>query len=164
MYYLSPYSYLIEGLLGTGEYHQNRCFDVCSHDCLVIGRTEIYCSAVEFVQLVPPAGQSCSSYLDPFISVVGGYLTDPSATESCAYCPFRTADQFLSNTFSIEYSHRWRNVGIFIAFIFFNVSQRCILSGTTGALTIMTDLCNFRPHVHIPYQLRQPIRQHQEAH
>lgn len=135
MYYLSPYTYLIEGLLGTGECRWNVFSYVYSPDCLVIGHTEIYCSAVEFVQLVPPAGQSCSSYLDPFISVIGGYLTDPSATESCAYCPFRTADQFLSNTFSIEYSHRWRDAGIFIAFIFFNVSSRSLFSATTGMLT-----------------------------
>ncbi|KIP09940.1 hypothetical protein PHLGIDRAFT_102023 [Phlebiopsis gigantea 11061_1 CR5-6] len=103
MYRISPYSYLIEGLLGT-----------------VIGHQDINCAAVEFVRLNPPSGLNCSSYLDPFISFAGGYLANPDDTSSCAYCPYRTSDRYLLDNFSISYSHRWRNIGILVAFIAFN--------------------------------------------
>lgn len=87
-----------------------------------IGNQQIECAPVEFVQLNPPSGQTCSSYLQPFINVAGGYLANPDASAGCEYCPFRTTNQYLSHSFSIEYSHRWRNIGIFVGFIAINVS------------------------------------------
>ncbi|KAI0342389.1 pleiotropic drug resistance ABC transporter [Trametopsis cervina] len=111
MYHVSPYSYLIEGLLGAA-----------------IGNKEINCAPVEFVRLTPPSGLNCSAYLDPFINSAGGYLLDGSATDQCAICPYRTTNQFLSNSFSIEYSHRWRNVGIFAGFVVINIILIFVLS------------------------------------
>ncbi|GLB42209.1 putative ABC transporter superfamily, ABCG family. PDR (TC 3.A.1.205) subfamily protein [Lyophyllum shimeji] len=104
MYRLSPYTYLIEALLGQA-----------------IGRQSIKCSPVEFVTLNPPAGQSCGQYLDPFISVAGGYLTNPSASSACNYCSVSSSDQFLARSFNIFYHHRWRDVGFMSAFIVFNI-------------------------------------------
>lgn len=104
MYRLSPYTYLIEGLLGQA-----------------IGRQTISCSSVELVPVNPPSGQTCGAYLDPFISFAGGYVTNPDATSACMYCEFRTTDEFLSSSFNIEWAHRWRNFGLMWAFIAFNV-------------------------------------------
>lgn len=106
MYHVSPYTYLIEGLLGSA-----------------IGNLEINCAEIEYVQLTPPSGMSCGSYLQPFIDAAGGYILDSNATDQCGICPYRTTNQFLSNSFNIEYAHRWRDVGIFIGFIAINVSS-----------------------------------------
>ncbi|KAJ2929810.1 hypothetical protein H1R20_g7294, partial [Candolleomyces eurysporus] len=104
MYRLSPYTYLIEGLLGQA-----------------IGRQQINCSPIEFVTVTPPTGLTCGEYLNPFMSFAGGYLANPDATSACQFCSTRTTDQFLEGNFNIFYSHRWRNVGLMFAFCAFNV-------------------------------------------
>ncbi|KAI0827349.1 pleiotropic drug resistance ABC transporter [Trametes gibbosa] len=104
MYRLSPYTYLIEALLGQA-----------------LGKQPIECSTVELVTIQPPSGQTCSQYMDNYISFAGGYITNPDATSGCQYCTFASTDAFLGTSFNIFYSHHWRNLGIFVAFIFFNV-------------------------------------------
>ncbi|KAI0074336.1 pleiotropic drug resistance ABC transporter [Panus rudis PR-1116 ss-1] len=103
MYRVSPFTYLIEGLLGQA-----------------IGGTPVNCAPVEFASLEPPSGESCQSFLQTYIDNQGGYLSNPDATSGCLYCPFRTTDEYLLNTFNIEFSHHWRDLGIFIVFIAFN--------------------------------------------
>lgn len=71
MYYLSPFTYLIEGLFGQS-----------------VGNLEIVCSSSELVTLNPPGSQSCGDYLKDYISRAGGYLNNPEATASCAFCPY----------------------------------------------------------------------------
>lgn len=105
MYRLSPYTYLIEGVLGQA-----------------VGRQEVTCSSVELVTLNPPAGQTCGQYMQNYISRSGGYLTNPDASSACGFCSTRTTDEFLTNNFNIFYSHHWRNVGLMAAFILFNIT------------------------------------------
>jgi len=105
MYRLSPNTYLSEGLLSEA-----------------IGHHEINCAAKEFVSLEPPSGSSCGAYLQTFIDNFGGYLTNPDATSACQFCSSRTTDQFIGSVFNIFYSHRWRNAGIFCAYILFNTT------------------------------------------
>lgn len=105
MYRLSPYTYLVEGLLGQALGHQS-----------------IQCSAVEYVQLNPPAGMTCFQYLNPFIANAGGYLANPNATMACNFCSMSTADQFLASGFNIFYDHAWRNFGLMIVYIGFNIA------------------------------------------
>ena len=62
------------------------------------------------------------------MSRAGGYLTNPDATTACQFCSFRTTDEFLDLSFNIKYSNRWRDVGIFIAFIAFNVRDFSVSS------------------------------------
>lgn len=94
-----------------------------------VGKQTITCAPVELVHLEPPVGQSCGSYMQNYISRAGGYLTNPDATSDCLFCSDRTTDQFLGPSFNIEYSHHWRNFGILMAFIMFNVgSSRYALS------------------------------------
>ncbi|RPD61629.1 pleiotropic drug resistance ABC transporter [Lentinus tigrinus ALCF2SS1-7] len=104
MYHLSPYTYLIESILGQA-----------------LGKLDIQCSSVELVTIEPPSGLSCAAYMDPFISVAGGYLANPNATSACQYCEFSSADAFLGNNFNIYDSHHWRDLGFFAAFVCFNV-------------------------------------------
>ena len=122
MYRLSPYTYLVEGLLGQA-----------------IGRETITCADVELVQVNPPAGQTCAGFLDPFIAAAGGYITNPDATSACNYCSFRSTDEFLSSSFNIEWGHRWRNVGFLFVFIAFNVS-RSLLAGVGGRADLVCRL------------------------
>ncbi|KAF8069190.1 pleiotropic drug resistance ABC transporter [Lyophyllum atratum] len=105
MYHVSPYTYLIEGLLGQA-----------------LGLKPITCSPVELVTLIPPSGQTCQSYLQTYIQNFGGYVTNPSSTSSCDFCAFATTDQFLGLSFNIFYSHHWRNFGILIGYIIFNIA------------------------------------------
>ena len=64
---------------------------------------------------------TCSQYMSPYISRAGGYLSNPDSTSACQFCPFRNTDQFLKISYNIDSSNKWRDVGIFIAFIGFNV-------------------------------------------
>jgi len=106
MYRLSPYTYLIEGLLGQ-----------------MIGDYPITCSPIEYVTINPPAGLTCGEYMAPYMSYAGGYLTNPSESAACQFCSTRTTNEFLELNFNIFYSHAWRNVGLLVAFTFFNVSR-----------------------------------------
>ncbi|KAF9650879.1 pleiotropic drug resistance ABC transporter [Thelephora ganbajun] len=103
MYRASPYTYLIEGLLGNA-----------------LGGQEVDCSSMEYTYIDPPSGQTCLQYLGMYISANGGYVSNPSATSQCQFCRYRTADEYLNANFNIRYSHRWRNAGLFIVFIVFN--------------------------------------------
>ncbi|KAG6850300.1 hypothetical protein H0H93_015242 [Arthromyces matolae] len=105
MYRLSPFTYLIEGLLGQA-----------------IGQQPVQCSPLELVTINPPSGLTCGQYLDNFIAFAGGYITDANATSSCHYCSASTTDATLATAFNIFYSHRWRDVGFLFAFVVFNVS------------------------------------------
>lgn len=122
MYRLSPFTYLIEGLLGQGWWSttQYRVSDFLVN--LAIGKQIVECSSVEYVSVIPPPGQLCSEYMATYIQNSGGYLQDPSASDLCSFCPFRTTDEYLAASFNISYSHRWRNFGFMFAFIAFNVS------------------------------------------
>lgn len=66
--------------------------------------------------------------MDPFTSFAGGYITNPAATAGCLYCPFRTTDQFMFTSFHVEYAHRWRNLGILLGVVVFNVRSFSLTS------------------------------------
>lgn len=117
----SPFTYLIEGLVVNA-----------------MGGQEITCDPNEFQAVVPPAGQQCVEYLSAYVSSATGYaqvLDDGS----CGYCvvglinarstsplanpsllQYRTGDQFFAGL-GMSYSHRWRDVGLMVAYIGFNV-------------------------------------------
>ena len=105
MYHLSPFTYIVEGLLGQA-----------------LGHLPIRCANVELVPITPPSGQTCQQYMGPYIAANGGYITDPNATDTCHFCQYDSTDGFLGNSFNVFYSHHWRDLGIFAAFICFNVS------------------------------------------
>ncbi|KAH8997919.1 pleiotropic drug resistance ABC transporter [Lactarius akahatsu] len=104
MYRLSPYTYVIEGVLARA-----------------IGRSEINCAPIEFVTVRPPLAQTCQQYLSKFISTTGGYVTNPNATDNCQFCSYRTTDEFLQFNSNIFWNHQWRDFGFMWIYIGFNV-------------------------------------------
>ncbi|PPQ79035.1 hypothetical protein CVT25_002344 [Psilocybe cyanescens] len=104
MYHVSPYTYLIEAILGQA-----------------VGGQLINCSEKEYLTLQPPSGQTCGQFMAQYISSRGGYLTNSDASSGCRFCPSRTTDEWMGPTFNIFYRHHWRDFGIFCAYILFNL-------------------------------------------
>ncbi|KAK0921097.1 Multidrug resistance protein [Friedmanniomyces endolithicus] len=102
MYRVSPFTYLVEGMLSVG-----------------VANTQVACAANEFVTFRPPAGQTCSAYMQQYISAAGGYLQDPSATSECNYCTYSDTNVFL-RAVSANYAHVWRDYGILWVYIIVN--------------------------------------------
>ncbi|WBW75480.1 plasma membrane brefeldin A efflux transporter Bfr1 [Schizosaccharomyces osmophilus] len=104
MHSLTPFTYIIEGLLGD-----------------LLHNVPVNCKPNEISHLNPPNGETCQSYLKNFLqSELAGNLLNPDATTDCQYCRYRTGDQFLMQ-FGMKFDHRWRNFGIVIGYVFFNV-------------------------------------------
>ncbi|KAL7928573.1 ABC-2 type transporter domain-containing protein [Trichoderma chlorosporum] len=109
MYRLSPFTYWVSAVLSTG-----------------LANTSVTCSSNELVHLDPPSGQTCGEYLGNFITAAGGYLQDSNATADCSYCPIADTNVFLTSV-SSSYSHRWRDFGIGLAYIVFNIAASLFL-------------------------------------
>ncbi|KAM4063501.1 ABC-2 type transporter [Hirsutella rhossiliensis] len=109
MYRVSPFSYWISGIVAT-ELHDR----------------PITCSAKETSIFNPPQGMSCAQYLAPLLQQAPGRLQNPDDMSQCRYCPVTNADQSLAAS-KILWSERWRNYGIFWAFIAFNVFTAVLL-------------------------------------
>ncbi|KAF7360014.1 Pleiotropic drug resistance ABC transporter [Mycena venus] len=104
MWHVSPFTYLIEGVLGQA-----------------IGGKSMQCSAVELVSVNPPDGKTCGQYFASYMSFAGGYLTNADATSGCQFCSTATTDQFLGGAFNILFKNHWRDAGLMCAYIGFNV-------------------------------------------
>lgn len=103
MYRVSPFTYLVDGMLSTG-----------------LANTRIVCSSIELSHFNPPSGQTCGQFMHKYISAYGGYVENPASTTNCGFCSASDTNTYLANL-SSSYSHRWRNFGIMWAFILFNV-------------------------------------------
>lgn len=68
----------------------------------------------------PPSGQRCLEYAQSYISSVGGYINNPNATSACQYCAYARGEDFYKPV-GISFDDRWRDLGIFIAFLAFNI-------------------------------------------
>ncbi|KIX03509.1 uncharacterized protein Z518_07062 [Rhinocladiella mackenziei CBS 650.93] len=101
MYWLTPFHYLLEMILGA-----------------IIHNQPVQCNRSEFARFSAPPGQTCQSYTQNFISQAGGYV-QVASDGLCEFCQYATGDQF-GRGFSVYYSHIWRDFGIFCAFILFN--------------------------------------------
>ena len=103
MYRVSPFTYLVDGMLSTG-----------------LANTNAVCSSIEYVKFNPPSNKTCIEYMAPYINASGGYLTNGHATANCEFCTISDTNVYLSLV-SSSYSNRYRNFGILWAFIIFNV-------------------------------------------
>lgn len=103
MYRASPSTYLMSGIMSTA-----------------VGRSEVICSSSELLHVSPPGGISCGEFLESFVAASGGTVLNPSATDSCSYCPFTTTDQYLAQ-YEISYDNRWRDFGLIWVYVVFNV-------------------------------------------
>lgn len=109
MYRVSPFTYWIGGVLG-----------------LAISNSHVTCEDNELKTLMPPSGMSCEDYFSDYLkqanSQMPGAAGDLSTASdgSCQYCPTGSTNAFLGNV-NIFYHDRWRNFGIFWAYIAFNI-------------------------------------------
>ena len=101
MYWTTPFHYLLEAFLGAAIHDQ-----------------PVRCKESEFARLTAPEGQSCMSYLMPYIDQAGGYV-QTGADGICEFCQYKNGDEF-GRGFSVYYSNIWRDFGIFCGFILFN--------------------------------------------
>ncbi|KAJ7145372.1 ABC-2 type transporter-domain-containing protein [Mycena crocata] len=99
MYRVSPFTYLVGGMLSTG-----------------VGNTRVVCSNIEVLHVDPTAGQSCGDYFAPYMQLAGGSILNPNATSDCQFCSMADTNVFLS-LISVFYDERWRNFAILWAFI-----------------------------------------------
>lgn len=104
LYELNPFTRLIGGMVVT-ELHN----------------LPVKCTSSEFNQFRAPQGQTCGEYMsDFFANGAPGYLLDEAAN-LCNYCAYKIGDEFY-NPLGYSFSNRWRDLGIFIAFIFSNLA------------------------------------------
>ena len=109
MYRVSPFTYLIDGMLSTGLANNN-----------------ITCASIEYLHFNPPPNETCYQYMETYMNVVGGYLSNPNATTTCDFCSGSSTNTYLAALAS-KYSNRWRNFGIMWAFVIFNVGAALAL-------------------------------------
>ena len=103
LYQLDPFTRLVSGMVTT-ELHDRK----------------VVCTQQEYNLFPAPPGQPCGQYMSDFFSAGGpGYLAR-NATEACSYCAYRVGDQFFT-PLGISYEHRYRDLGIFAAFIASNL-------------------------------------------
>lgn len=103
MYYVSPFTYLVSGVLSTG-----------------LANAPAFCKPLELKMVTPPSGLSCGAFLAEYLSYAGGQHLNPEALADCLYCPISDTNQFLK-LIHAEYQHRWRNVGLLWAYVGFNI-------------------------------------------
>jgi ABC-type multidrug transport system permease subunit len=103
MYRVSPFTYMVSGMLSTA-----------------ISGTNVVCDTIETLNMDPPSGQTCYEYLNPFVESFGGAIQNPNATAECAYCAMAKTDDFLASVMSY-WGEAWRNFGLIWVFIAFNI-------------------------------------------
>ncbi|KAH8695317.1 ABC-2 type transporter-domain-containing protein [Talaromyces proteolyticus] len=104
MYRVSPFTYLISGLLSTS-----------------LANADVQCASFEIRTILqPPSGETCGQYLAEYMSFAGGAVYNPDATENCQFCSLANTDEFLASV-DVFFSDAWRNYGLMWVYIIFNV-------------------------------------------
>jgi ATP-binding cassette, subfamily G (WHITE), member 2, PDR len=109
MYRVSPFTYLVSAVMSTG-----------------LANTRVTCSSNEYVRFNPPANQTCGEFMKGYIGAAGGYLQNPSATADCSFCSVENTNAFLK-AISSSFDHRWRDFGIGMVYIVFNIAAALFL-------------------------------------
>ncbi|KIV77470.1 hypothetical protein PV11_09260 [Exophiala sideris] len=109
MYRVSPFTYWVGGIASNALH----------------GRP-VECSNSEYSIFDPPQNQTCGDYLERYLAVAPGYLTNPAATSDCRYCSLRVADQYMAQS-NIFWSERWRNFGLVWLYFIFNIAVATLL-------------------------------------
>ncbi|KAK4987561.1 ATP-binding cassette transporter snq2 [Elasticomyces elasticus] len=101
VYWANPFHYMLEGMVG-----------VAAHNLPVV------CGVNEFARFLPPPGQSCQSYVAPYIAQAGGYVQNGTGG-LCELCQYANGNEY-SSRLSIYYKNDWRDFGISLLFVAFN--------------------------------------------
>ncbi len=102
MYRVSPFTYLVSGMLSTG-----------------LANTKVICSSIEYLHLNPPSPLTCGEFLFNYTSLAGGYVLNKEATSDCQFCSIEDTNVFLKSVNS-DFSDAWRNFGLLWVYIVVN--------------------------------------------
>ena len=103
LYEIDPFTRLIAGMAVTE-----------------ISGLRITCRPEELNRFTAPLGETCASYMSSFFSRGGtGYLIN-GTTSNCEFCAYSVGDEFLAEM-GMDWSNRWRDLGIFICFVASNL-------------------------------------------
>lgn len=78
MYWLTPFHYLLEGLVG-----------------IITHNVPVRCIDREESRFSTPAGMSCQDYAGSFAEKAGGYVRD-AGNGMCSFCQYSTGSQYVS--------------------------------------------------------------------
>uniref|UniRef100_A0A8H7NHW9 ABC transporter domain-containing protein n=1 Tax=Bionectria ochroleuca TaxID=29856 RepID=A0A8H7NHW9_BIOOC len=80
---------------------------------------EITCSDAETFEFMPPSNTTCIDYAYEWLENASGYVMNQDDMEICRYCRYKDGDSYLKQ-YDWTFGNRWRDVGVFLAFIAFN--------------------------------------------
>ncbi|VUC23822.1 unnamed protein product [Clonostachys rosea] len=80
---------------------------------------DITCSDSETFEFMPPSNTTCIEYAYEWLESASGYLMNPDGMDICRYCRYKDGDSYLKQ-YDWTFGNRWRDMGVFIAFIAFN--------------------------------------------
>lgn len=103
LYWADPLTYFFEPTVAT-----------------VLHGVEVQCTPDELAVFDPPRGQTCHQYLTRYLDTNAGYLTNPTSTHDCSYCPYSVGDDF-AQTLHFFYGDRWRDWAVFLGFCLTNL-------------------------------------------
>lgn len=103
MYRVSPFTYWVGGMLAVG-----------------IANAPVNCADYEMLKVPALDGMTCGEYLSGFATKNFGKVANPLSTGVCDYCRVVDTNSYLASL-NISYHQRWRNLGIFMAYIAFNM-------------------------------------------
>lgn len=99
LYQLDPFTRLISGTVTTA-----------------LHKLPVICKTGELNSFTAPDDMNCGEYMQSFFENGGpGYLVS-NTTQNCDYCAFKVGDEFYT-PLNMSYDLRWRELGIFAAFI-----------------------------------------------
>jgi len=93
LYYLSPFTYRLKGLLTP-----------------VLWNLDIQCLDQELTNIPLPPSTRCGEYMAAFLENNNGSVIDPELSSSCAYCPYNNGADYLRTIKINDYSYGWRGV------------------------------------------------------
>ena len=93
LYWLDPFTYLVQGLLTPVTWH-----------------VQVQCKPDELTHIPLPSNTTCGEFLGEFLADHAGYVTDSRNTSTCAYCEYSTGADYL-RTMNIKGAYYgWRSV------------------------------------------------------
>ncbi|OCF57190.1 hypothetical protein L486_04646 [Kwoniella mangroviensis CBS 10435] len=81
----------------------------------------ISCAANELTTFAAPSGMTCGEYAAEFLATAAGYLINPAATSSCAYCQLSYGSDYVQSL-GYEYDNMWRDWGVLIVHCVSNIA------------------------------------------
>ncbi|KXJ85093.1 hypothetical protein Micbo1qcDRAFT_169666 [Microdochium bolleyi] len=108
-------------------------FIACQYDPFIVITFALFCGLDPFTRLIGGTvttalegvevvcGSSYGEYMAPYFSSGGlGYITN-NATSAYEFCAYKVGNQFYE-PLSFSFDNRWRDLGIYVAFIFSNIA------------------------------------------